>query len=305
MNAEIWKNSFLQHFEQRLLKILAFDLDDSQFLSAVNYQFFPAGKRIRPLIMAAFAQDLGIAPKAILDLSCAVEILHTASLIHDDLPELDNDFERRGRATLHVAAGQGTALLTGDYLIARAFECVAQSCASDPKNAARLNAALGKGFRKVCLGQELDIRNASPSRDDSLALYDFKTGALFHCGLELVRIVRYSGDELQEALGTFAKDLGRSFQVLNDLKDFEPSSSGLAERSSNSDMRNQRPTAVHFVVERERKAFVEALLRKTWKSYGDLCAELSSLQGSLAVDHQASSLARLKDVLENVIMLAV
>lgn len=298
----IWKADFLSMLEIRLREILTAGVKDSLFCQALTYQFFPSGKRLRPLLSAALFndfKDLGLGAEsssedAMLDFCCALEILHTASLVHDDLPALDNDSERRGRATLHVKVGEGRALLAGDYLISRAFSVCSDISSNLPgPKSSNLCRLLADNFCEVCFGQDLDIRNSSKELNDALELYDLKTGSLFHAALEGVRLLCLADNNCYMQIKRFAVAFGRAFQLQNDIKDLEASqqqppskeiasyetaATGLQpqiyERTSNSDAKNQRATALTLSSSSVEEISFSAF-NETWTLFGELESALA------------------------------
>ena len=300
-----WQSEFLERFELRLRDLLVSNQSDNLFCEALIYQFFPAGKRIRPLLMAALSKDFSNPDSKsefqdfVLDFSCALEILHTSSLIHDDLPALDNDSERRGRATLHIKVGEGRALLVGDYLIARAFAICSAASAKLKSKSESYSALLANTFCDVCFGQDLDIRNAAGEFEKALTLYDLKTGALFYAALESARLLHFEDQQLFEQTKLFAKALGRSFQVLNDLKDIQTDNKeAVQERKANSDAKNQRTTALNLLSEAERNDFVSAIYKDTWNNLLLLEKALARVSKS-----EVFVMSHLRDVLAHIIML--
>lgn len=276
-----FQSVFLELFEKRLESLLLAGVEDAKFKEALLYQFYPAGKRLRPLLMAAYAQDILGTTDPILDLACALELLHTASLIHDDLPALDNDIERRGRPTLHVQVGQGTALLVGDYLIARAFSICSEAAINNPASSNRISAVLAKTFCNLCFGQELDIRNSASEVVGSLELYDLKTGALFHAAFEIVRLICFDQNQIKVETENFATSFGRAFQVLNDFTDVQSEISDIVTaRTSNSDARNQRTTALSLLSTQEHGEFVKTLYNQCWSNLEILEKNYADSRGS-------------------------
>ena len=143
---------------------------------AVNYVIFPGGKRIRPLLAMTLCADLGVDPIRSVDLFTPLELIHVASLIHDDLPALDNDDYRRGRASCHKKFGEPTAILTGDLMVAHALSLLAKSDFSGDSKL-RLIAELSSAFVRLCHGQQCDLDGASGL--EILKTQALKTGALF------------------------------------------------------------------------------------------------------------------------------
>lgn len=203
---------------------------------AVRYALQAGGKRIRPCLVYAAAQAAGSGntdAAALDDAACAMELVHTYSLIHDDLPAMDNDDLRRGRPTLHKAFDEATAILVGDGLQALAFELLAS--ANGLSAEARLQMvkvmAQAAGLGGMVGGQFVDIAaTGSPLALVELqGLHALKTGALIRASLSLGGIAAGASDADQAALEAFGEHLGLAFQVVDDILDVEGSAATLGK----------------------------------------------------------------------------
>ena len=184
---------------------------------AIRYALDPGGKRIRPILCLAVAESAGGSVEEALPAAVAVELVHTFSLVHDDLPALDDDDERRGRPSTHVAYGEGVALLAGDALLAEAFRLALGY--DDPRLARELaDATLG-----MIAGQFRDVTGAD---EDLVALHALKTGRLFDAAVGLGVWAARVPDAEQAPWRAFGADLGLLFQAVDDLLDGD----GLVER---------------------------------------------------------------------------
>ncbi|MBQ6525118.1 MAG: polyprenyl synthetase family protein [Clostridia bacterium] len=190
---------------------------------AMRYSTMIGGKRIRPVLVLEFCRVCGGDPDHALDLACALEMIHTSSLIHDDLPCLDNDDMRRGQPSCHKKFGENTALLAGDALEAYAFE-VAAGADLPAKAVVEAVKLLAKatGPYGMLGGQVMDVENES--RDDVAldrleATHQKKTGALIRVACELGCIAAGASKELRKAAVGYGKYLGLSFQVCDDILD--------------------------------------------------------------------------------------
>ena len=184
---------------------------------AVSYALFPGGKRIRPLFALSLCSDLGGDCEKLLPVTCALEFIHCASLVHDDLPELDNDDVRRGRPSCHKAFTPGIALLAGDYMVAQALYLLATSSFSAGERL-DLVKSLSAAFTDLCNGQTLDILPDS-QRGDTALIHQLKTGALFKTSCRFAAVSAGLGDKaatLCEELGLLA---GVGFQIVDDYID--------------------------------------------------------------------------------------
>jgi geranylgeranyl diphosphate synthase, type II len=177
---------------------------------ALRYPLESGGKRIRPVLCLATAEAAGAEPERCLPAAAAVELVHTFSLVHDDLPALDDDDERRGRPSAHVVFGEGTALLAGDALLAEAFRLAL----SYP------TPALGRELAQATLGmiggQYLDISGAG---HDLAAVHRLKTGCLFSASVGLALWVAGIPEQEQAPWRAFGDELGLLFQIVDDVLD--------------------------------------------------------------------------------------
>jgi geranylgeranyl diphosphate synthase type II len=188
---------------------------------AMRYSVFAGGKRLRPILCLAAAEAAGSAGPATLAAAAAIEILHTYTLIHDDLPSMDNDTLRRGRPTLHVAAGEAAAILAGDALLTLAFEWLAETRAPAPypPNLLSLELARAAGSRGVVGGQFEDLaaegRPADPATMDYI--HSHKTAALLCAAVRMGGISAGAGKRDLAALTAYGGAIGMSFQIVDDI----------------------------------------------------------------------------------------
>lgn len=205
---------------------------------AVGYAL-AGGKRIRPLLTLAFCADLGGKPDRIMGAALALEIVHAASLIHDDLPSLDNDDMRRGQPSCHKKFGEATALLAGDYMIALAFQSL-HECSLAPQTVLRMSTLFARSFIELCNGQQLDL--APPQeRGDLVKLHELKTGALFSTALAFGAWGAECRDDCIEEAQKLGRAVGLAFQIVDDYLDLFGSAAQRG-RSDSSDVRNNKPT---------------------------------------------------------------
>lgn len=192
---------------------------------AMRYSIFAGGKRLRPILCLAAAEACGGKDGDALPLAAAVECVHTYSLIHDDLPCMDDDDFRRGKATSHKKFGEGIAVLAGDALLTLAFEIVAKAKAQPRYDTAALvgELALAAGSRKLIAGQVLDLEGEGGGA--SLTLAQLKRIHLNKTAALLTTSIRYGGMSANatpkrlEALTVFGQSLGLAFQVIDDILD--------------------------------------------------------------------------------------
>lgn len=192
-------------------------------VDAMRYATLGGGKRIRPLLTCATAASLGADPSRALAPACAVEFIHAYSLIHDDLPAMDDDDLRRGRPTTHVAFGEAIAILAGDALQALAFETIAKAegFSSDTRLTMTRLIARASGWDGMVGGQafDMDATGRRLSLDALEAMHRAKTGALLTTSVELGALVAGVGASTLAALRDFGATVGLAFQVVDDLLD--------------------------------------------------------------------------------------
>jgi farnesyl diphosphate synthase len=201
---------------------------------AMRYAALGGGKRLRPLLLIESARLFGVAEKDALPAACALECVHCYSLVHDDLPAMDDDAVRRGRPTLHIAFDEPTAILAGDALLTLAFEILSDTQThSDPAIRAELvlNLARAGGWHGMALGQALDL---SPERrgfsaGDVAKMQALKTGALFRFACEAGAVLGRAKPSERAALVAYASSFGQAFQLADDLLDAQGDASALGK----------------------------------------------------------------------------
>lgn len=197
---------------------------ESRLMSAMRYAALQGGKRLRPFLVLETGRMFGVDERCLLRVAAALECLHTYSLIHDDLPCMDDDDMRRGRPTVHIAYDEATAVLAGDALLTIAFEILA-----DPQTHADANIRIAlvarlaesAGARGMVGGQMIDMI-ARELGDDMAAvtrMQRLKTGALISYAVEVGAMMGRASDDARAALSAFAHDLGLAFQITDDLLD--------------------------------------------------------------------------------------
>ncbi len=195
----------------------------SSVLDAVRYSLLGGGKRIRPVLALAVGEMIGLSVQDVMPYAAAIEMVHSFSLIHDDLPDMDDDDLRRGKPSNHIVYGNATAILAGDALFAMAFE----SALSGPGDLNYGNAALflaeSSGLSGMAGGQGIDVEFASGSLDldQLIEMHMLKTGALLEAAI--VGPMHLSGEsgELYEKLENYARYVGLAFQIRDDILDVE------------------------------------------------------------------------------------
>jgi geranylgeranyl diphosphate synthase, type II len=224
---------------------------------AMRYSIFAGGKRMRPALCLAAAQACGGSEKDALPLACAVECIHTYSLIHDDLPAMDNDDFRRGKPTNHKVFGEGIAVLAGDALLTQAFEIAAQSKAvlRYPREKMILELATASGSLQLIAGQvaDLEAEGKKISEAELKFIHERKTSALLCCSVRLGGMSANCTPAELKALTDFGYHVGLAFQVIDDILDVTQTSEQLG-KTAGKDVAVQKATYPAIVgLEKSRK----------------------------------------------------
>ena len=198
----------------------------ARLVEAMRYAAIGGGKRVRPLLLVSTAELFGVDRDAALRAACAVEAIHVYSLIHDDLPCMDDDDLRRGKPTVHKEFDEATAVLAGDSLHALAFEILSEhATSSDPFIRSELIATLGSasGMNGMAGGQMMDMMSEEEDYDlhTITRLQQLKTGALLAASVEMGAILGRVPPEGRVHLRNYARDIGLAFQIADDLLDYE------------------------------------------------------------------------------------
>ena len=222
------------------------DADLGGLVEAMRYSLLAPGKRIRPVLALATALALGRDPDDVMALAAALELIHTYSLIHDDLPAMDDDDLRRGRPTCHVAFGENVAILAGDALYAEALRHIAVHQRGDAAHVLRAigRLAAATGVDGMVGGQYLDVAELAPAGPDGLRrLHALKTGRLIAASVQCVLELVPAGEPETILFGQFASELGVLFQIVDDILDVTGTDAALG-KPSGSDERHGKRTYV-------------------------------------------------------------
>jgi geranylgeranyl diphosphate synthase, type II len=231
---------------------------------AMRYSLLAGGKRVRPVLALATARALGADPERFLPVASAIELIHTYSLIHDDLPAMDDDVLRRGLPTSHVKFGEDVAILAGDGLFAEAMRLFCQQ----PGDPARVLAALAElagatGVDGMVGGQYVDVIGAEDDAEGLRALHALKTGRLIAASVGVVVILEGLGEPETIAYRRFASELGVLFQIVDDILDVTESDEQLG-KPHGSDERHGKLTYVSlFGLDRARELAAESHAKAT------------------------------------------
>jgi farnesyl diphosphate synthase len=251
----------------------------------MRYATLSGGKRIRPFLVTASASLFGVSRPFALRVAAAIEMIHCYSLIHDDLPAMDNDDLRRGLPTCHVKFDEATAILAGDALLTRAFEVIAEP-ATHPDARVRsdlvVEVARAAGMEGMVGGQMLDLiaENETFEIAQVTRLQRMKTGALIAVCCEAGAILGKASDSHRHALRAFAHDLGLAFQIVDDLLDIEGSEVEMGKRTG-KDQAAGKATFVS-ILGRERSRAQSDMLARQAIEHLDLFADAAEPLRALA-----------------------
>lgn len=229
----------------------------SRLYESMNYSLLMGGKRIRPIITKAVIEALGGSWEAHKDVICAIELIHTYSLIHDDLPAMDNDDYRRGKLTNHRVYGDGMAVLAGDGLLTYAFELVSKNTSLQPEQIVAIIQSLAKGAGPSGMvgGQSFDLESEGKELplEELVVLHKGKTGALFTTAVEIGLIIMIAPADLRASYLSYADYLGLLFQITDDILDVVGTQEELG-KTPGSDERQHKATYVSILGLEEAKA---------------------------------------------------
>ncbi|MGE0097607.1 MAG: polyprenyl synthetase family protein [Hydrogenophaga sp.] len=231
---------------------------------AMRYAVLDGGKRLRPLLVLATSAAVGGLREAALRASCAVELIHAYSLVHDDMPCMDNDVLRRGKPTVHVRFGQAQALLAGDALQALAFELLVPNDGSVPSDMAAqlcLLLAQAAGATGMAGGQAVDLASVGLALDLSAleAMHRQKTGALLKASVAMGAATGSVSPEARAQLGRYGAALGLAFQVVDDVLDVTSDSATLG-KTAGKDAAADKPTFVSLMGLAQAQAYAGRVL---------------------------------------------
>lgn len=271
--------------EKKLAEYFTGDNDQNQLYSAMRYSLLAGGKRIRPVLTLEFCRQSGGNIEKVLPMACGVEMLHTYSLIHDDLPCMDNDDLRRGKPTCHKVYGECFAVLAGDALQAEAFVRLAGSKRAAPGSQGAACAILAEAagaVRGICAGQYLDIAGEGKALNESelAQIHSWKTAALLKaaCLLGLTASPVPATVEQLDGAARYAQELGMAFQIRDDMLDLESTTEELG-KPVGSDAANEKTTFATLYgldtcrrLVAEHTAAAKAALSGLFPDTGFLCA---------------------------------
>ncbi len=294
-NVSYTMKKYQERLEQMLPNVFPEELSDDPTVKASLYSLLAGGKRIRPVLMYMFADLLGVDLEIIDDYAVAIEMIHTYSLIHDDLPCMDNDDLRRGKPTCHVANGENFALLAGDCLMNRAYERVLDAVKKHPETIdAAMYFATNAGILGMVGGQSIDLDSEGKKIDTGklCELHEKKTGALINTSC-LVPYLIYAAqkgknEEIEKRIKRFSAGTGLGFQIKDDLLDVQADESVLG-KTVGKDERDEKSTFVTVFGEKNAQKMLD-------DTYSDVFCALDELQ---EMGYQVRDLRQLSELLQN------
>ncbi len=234
-------------------------------IKAMKYSVLNGGKRLRPILLLEFCKLCGGNIETAIPFACAIEMIHTYSLIHDDLPSMDNDDFRRGKPSCHIAFGEDIAILAGDALLNLAFEIM-----SDKQNLKNIDSEVAlkiinvissaSGSSGMIGGQVIDLKMEGTNVDIELieSMYEKKTGAIIIASVYAGCLIAKASQEKIDAAIKYAKNIGLSFQIVDDILDLTSDSKTLG-KPTGSDLKNKKSTYVSIMGLEKSKILVKNL----------------------------------------------
>ena len=278
-----YKNSKLekiQDIERVLVEYLPEQTGNQKLImEAMEYSVMAGGKRLRPMLMKETYELLSGTEKVVEPFMAAIEMIHTYSLVHDDLPAMDNDDYRRGRKTTHVVYGEAMGILAGDALLNYAFETAAKAFSMFPEKSLQIGKAMqilaGKaGIYGMIGGQVVDVESAGKSISKEVLdfIYELKTSALIESSMMIGAILAGADEEAVKRIETIAKNVGIAFQIQDDILDVTSSIEVLGKPVL-SDEKNEKTTYVTLVGVEQAKKYVEQISKEAIELLGEFETE--------------------------------
>jgi geranylgeranyl diphosphate synthase type II len=271
-------NAFLDRFLAECLESLA---DGPRLADAMRYSLMAGGKRLRPSLCLAAGEAVGASPQKVLPIAGAIEMIHTYSLIHDDLPAMDDDDMRRGKKTCHVAFDEATAILAGDALLTLAFQVLASTQANRPQLALEVIRIIASaaGPRGMVQGQMLDMQSEGRTLtlQELQQLHALKTGAMIEAALVAGVIAGEGSSSQVDAVREYGKAIGLAFQIVDDILNVEgdPIIMGKAAGTDQSRRKNSFPALLGL---EKSKEFAQNLVRSAVDALAGFGAEAEALR---------------------------
>ena len=252
---------------------------------AMKYSLMAGGKRIRPVLCLAACEAVGGVPEDALTAACALEMIHTYSLIHDDLPAMDDDELRRGKPTCHIAFDEATAVLAGDALLTLAFEVLSSANFNTGNQAAQCLQVIhlisaAAGYRGMIQGQMLDIASegAKLSGDELETMHRLKTGALIEASLACGALLGGADSRQRELLNSYGRKIGLAFQVADDILNVE-GNPVLMGKAVGTDRRREKSTYPSVLGIHAARAFSKIIVQEALQALESFDKQADPLRG--------------------------
>ena len=276
MNYKSRKQEKVQEIEEVLKKYLPEQSGhQKQIMEAMEYSLMAGGKRLRPMLMKETYALFGGQTQVVEPFTAALEMIHTYSLVHDDLPAMDDDDYRRGRKTTHVVYGEAMGILAGDALLNYAFETATKAFDMFSEKSLVIGKALkvlaGKaGIYGMIGGQVVDVASAGEAVSKEVLdfIYELKTSALIESAMMIGAILAGAGEEEVKKVETIAKNVGIAFQIQDDILDVTSTAEVLGKPVL-SDEKNEKTTYVTLVGVEKAKEYVEKISNEAIELLGD------------------------------------
>ncbi len=241
-------NILKRELEVELEKIFYNTDAPEELINAMKYSLLSNSKRLRPIIMLHLSKVFSVSKEIIIPLCCAIELIHTYSLIHDDLPALDNDVIRRGKASNHRVYGEDMGILAGDGLLNFAYEIMLANCPDE--NVSSYIKAISyiaecAGITGMIAGQVMDIKKTTSTAEELQKMHSLKTGKLFEASVQIPAILANVSKEVLINYKMFSSSLGLLFQVTDDILDIEGNSIKLG-KTIGKDIKSSKATYISF-----------------------------------------------------------
>ncbi len=284
MDIQKYLSETKQEFDRCLGRLLPpEDGQPSTIHRAMRYSVFAGGKRVRPILAYAAGQSVGGARETLLHLGSAIEMMHTYSLIHDDLPALDNDDLRRGLPTCHKMFGEAMAILTGDALLTRCFQILAELPGASPETCVSIirEISCAAGTEEGMIGgQVVDLESEGKPIDPPVLEYIHrsKTGALLRASVRSGAIAARADTSKLESLSEFGRRIGLAFQIVDDILDITASSEKLGKTAGKDEKVKKATYPALYGIEASRD-MARTLIREAIGCIESLNEEAEALRG--------------------------
>lgn len=249
-----------EHIERRLSELIPDNHQEphGNLFTGARYSLLGGGKRLRPVLTLAVCETFGASPEKALSTACAIEMIHTYSLIHDDLPCMDNDDFRRGKPSLHKVQSEGHAVLAGDFLLTHAFDVIANDAHLTPHQKVDIIALLSRcaGGEGMIGGQVMDIEaeGKAITLDRLKQIHRLKTGAMISASILCGAIIAEVSSDKRNILRDLSEDLGLAFQIVDDILDVTASEKKHGKAISSDETKGKTTYVTLLGIEGARQA---------------------------------------------------